>query len=202
MPLTLSPLAIVEDPGLRGTAQTGEGRLVEDVLQCLVASPHSTVIADPFAGVVGGRYEAGVGGKLVGALEGREISRPHQELGSEGYSHSGQASEDSRLLSGEKTLLELLIESLEALLEGEHLSGELGDDAGAYVLCGQDDALSLGRTEGLSGEGIGAFDAAVSEIGGDPLAASTADLSRHLVMRDEGESATVVKVQSPLQSGK
>src|SRR5919112_3486683 len=32
VPLALRPLAIVESPGLRGTAQAGKGRLVEDPL--------------------------------------------------------------------------------------------------------------------------------------------------------------------------
>jgi hypothetical protein len=35
----------------------------------------------------------------------------------------------------EKTLPNLLVDALEALLEAEHLCGELRDDAGGYLLC-------------------------------------------------------------------
>src|SRR5215216_1969101 len=193
------PLAIVEGPGLRRSAQAGECRLVEDVLQCLVPSPHSSIVAGPFAGVVGGGNETRVGGEMVGALEGREVSGRDQELGSEGYSHPWQASEDVSLLSGEKTLPQLLVEGLDALLESERLTSEFGDDAGGELLGRQGDALGFGRGEGLLGESVGSLDAAVSEEGAEALTSRPSDLGRSLVVRDKGKSTPTVEVQSPLQ---
>jgi hypothetical protein len=45
VPLTLSPLAVVEGPGLRGAPQAGEGRVVEDPLEDLIAPTHPTVVS-------------------------------------------------------------------------------------------------------------------------------------------------------------
>ena len=49
--LALSPLAIMEDPGLRGAAEAGKGRLVEDALKGLVATSHPTGVTHSLAGV-------------------------------------------------------------------------------------------------------------------------------------------------------
>jgi hypothetical protein len=46
--------------------------------------------------------------------------------------------------SGRKTLSDLLIDALDALLEGEHLRGKLCNYARGYVLCGQANALGSG----------------------------------------------------------
>ena len=83
------------------------------------------MVTDPLARVVGGRDEPGVGGEPVGAREGAQITYSHQELGSEDQSHARKTKEDGRLRAGEKTLPELLIEGVDAILEGEHLFGEL-----------------------------------------------------------------------------
>ncbi len=86
---------------------------------------------------------------MVSALKGTEVSYGDQELGSEDRTHPRQASEDPGLGTGEKTLCELLVEDLEALFEGEHLFGKLGDDRCGDFFGGQDDALRVGRTKGL-----------------------------------------------------
>jgi hypothetical protein len=199
MLLTLSPLTVIEGSGLGRTAQASKCRLVEDILQSLVAATHPFIVAGLFPGVVGSRYQSCVSGKFVGAVEGREVSRCHQELGTEQWSHPWQASEDLSLLSGEKTLLELPVESTDALLEGEYLAGEFGDDAGGDLLGGQGNRLGFSRGEGLLCESVGAFDAAVSEEGGDSLTARPADLGRSLVATDQRQSASVGKVQRPFE---
>jgi hypothetical protein len=139
---------------------------------------------------------------LVGALKSREVSHGHQKLGSEDRTHTGQASEDPSLGKGEKTPGKLLIEGLEALFEGEHLFGEFGDDCGGDFFGGQDDALGVGRSEGLLGEGVGSLDGAVSEIVGEALAAHTADGGGGLVVSYQGEGSPVVQVQRSLQGRK
>ena len=136
VPLALSPLAIVEGSGLRSASQAREGRLVEHSLEDLVAATHPFVVADPFAGVVGRRYQSGVGGEPVCTLEGREISYSDQKLCSEKRTHPWQASQDLRFRAGEKTLLELLVDALDALFESKRLLGEFCNDARGYVLCG------------------------------------------------------------------
>ena len=166
MSLPLSSFSIIEGSGLRTTAETGEGRLVEDVLQSFVASAHPFVVAALFAGFMGGGDQSSIGGELVCALESGEVSGTDQELGSEGYSYSGKASEDSRLLSGEKTLTDLPIEGLDGLLEGEHLCGDLSDDTGSELLGGrQGDALGFSRLYRLPGEDVCSFDGAVFQEG-------------------------------------
>lgn len=57
----------------------------------------------------------------------------------------GQASENPSLGRGEKTLSNLLIDALDALLEAEDIFGEFCNYARGYLLCGKGDTLSLGR---------------------------------------------------------
>ena len=152
VPLALTSLAVVEGPGVRRAAQAGKRRVVEDPFEDLVPPAHPAVVAHPLAGVTGGRDETRVGGELVGALEGREVSHTHQELGPEDRTHARQAREDPSLGTGEKTPRNLLVEGSEAFLEGEDLFGELGADRGGDLLGGQADALGSGRGEGLMGD--------------------------------------------------
>jgi hypothetical protein len=77
------------------------------------------------------------------------IAHGHQELSSEDQPHAWQASENPSLRTGEKTLPNLLVDALDALLEGEDLCSELRDDARGYLLCGQGDALGSGRGKRL-----------------------------------------------------
>jgi hypothetical protein len=203
VPLALGPLALVEGPGLRGATQAGEGRVVEeDPLEDLIAPAHPTVVSYSLAGVAGGRDEPGVSGELVGALKSREVSCGDQELSSEDRTHPRQASEDPSLGTGEKTPCKLLIEGLDALLVGENLSSKLGDDCGGDFFGGQDDALRVGRGEGLLREALSSFDAAVAEEGDEALATYTADGGGGLVVSYQGEGAPVVQVQRPLQGRK
>jgi hypothetical protein len=137
--------------------------LVKDPFEKLVASSHPAVVADPLARVVGGRDEPGVGGEPVGAREGAQITHSHQELlGPEDQSHARKTNEDGCLRAGEKTLPELLVEGVDAILEGEHLFGEFGDDASGYLLGRQGNALGSGCGEGLAGDAVGSLDTAVS----------------------------------------
>ena len=115
VPLALSSLAVVEGPGLRGATQAGKGRLVEDPLEDFIAPAHPAALADSLAGVSGGWHKTGVSGELIGTLENGEVSYSHQELGPEDRTHPRQASEDPSLGTGEKTLLKLLIQGLDAL---------------------------------------------------------------------------------------
>jgi hypothetical protein len=141
VPLALGPLAVVEGPGLRGATQAGEGRVVEDPLEDLIASTHPTVVTGALAGVVCSRHQPGVGSELVGALKSGKVSHGHQELGSEDRTHTRQTSEDPSLGTGEKTLLELLVDALDALLKGEDLCSELCNDTRGYLLCRWGDTL-------------------------------------------------------------
>jgi hypothetical protein len=83
VPLALSPLAIVESPGLRGTAQAGKGRLVEDSLEDLVTTTHPFVVTHPLARVTGCRDQTRVSSEPVGTLEGADVAHGHQKLGPE-----------------------------------------------------------------------------------------------------------------------
>ncbi|MGF1471424.1 MAG: hypothetical protein ACFB50_06740 [Rubrobacteraceae bacterium] len=99
------------------------------------------------------------------------------------------SSKDLRLLMDETTLRKLLVEDGDALLEEEDLCSQLGDDAGGDLLGGHGNTLGVGCSENLTSERIRSLDAAVFEEGGDSLATRPPDLSRSLVVRDEGESA-------------
>jgi hypothetical protein len=137
VPFAFGPLAIVEGPGLRGAAQTGKCRLVEDPLWGLVPSSHSAVVTHPLARITGGGHQSSVGGEPVGTLEGAEVSHTDQELlGPEDRPHVRQANENPSLRTGEKTPPNLLVESGDALLEAEDVLSELDDDARGYLLCG------------------------------------------------------------------
>jgi len=202
VPLAFSPFAIVEGPGLGRTSQAGKGGLVKGSFEEFVPTTHPVIVAGTFAGVVGCWDQSSIGGELIGALEGTEISNRDQKFSPEDHTHPWQASDDRRLLSGEKTLSQLLVESPNALFESEHFPGELGNDGGGDVLGGQADALGVGGVEGFLSETVGPLDATVSEVRGDPFMARTADLFRSLVVDEEGEGTTPVEVQCSLQSWK
>src|SRR5215216_3694203 len=126
--LALGSLAVVESSGLWGAAQAGKRRLVEDPLEKLVSSAHPVVVSLPLAGVVGCGDQSSIGGEPVGTLEGREVSCADQKLCPEDRTHTRQASEDRGLRTGEKTLPNLLVDALDAILEAEDLFGELAND--------------------------------------------------------------------------
>jgi hypothetical protein len=85
-----------------------------------------------------------------------------RKQGPENRSHARQATENLSLGTGEKTLPNLLIDTL---LEGEDFSCELCNDARGYdVLCGQGDALGSGCAMCLVRYVCGPFDATVSEV--------------------------------------
>jgi hypothetical protein len=203
VPLALSSLAVIERFGLRRTTKAGERRLVEDSFENLVSSSHPSVITDPFTRIISSGYQPGVGGELVGAREDTQIACCHQELGSEDRTHTGQASEDPGLGTGEKTTPELLVEGREALLESEHLFGELGDYHNGDVFCWQSNALGSGRCQSLLGESIGPFDApGVFEVITQALVPRPADGDGGLVVSNQREGALGVQVQRTLQRGK
>jgi hypothetical protein len=177
VPLALPSLAVVEGSGVGRVAQAGERREEEDPLEYLVAAAHPAVVANPLAGVAGRRDEPCVGSELVGALEDREVSSyGRQELGPEERTDAGQASEDPGLGAVEKTTRYLLVQSEEALFEGEDLPGDLGDDAAGDLLGWQLDALGLRRSEDPLRQLVGSLDAAPFEVGGEALMPRPADL--------------------------
>jgi hypothetical protein len=59
-----------------------------------------------------------------------------RKQGPEDRSHAWQASENPSLGTGEKTLPNLLIDALDALLEAEDIFGEFSNDTRGYILCG------------------------------------------------------------------
>jgi hypothetical protein len=138
---------------------------------------------------------------LVGAIEDREIAHGHQELSPKERPDAGQASEDLGLGALEKTGCYLLVQSGEALLEGEDLVGDFRDDAGGDLLGRQLDVLGPGGGEGLFGEGVGPIDATLLEVGGYPLMPRPADLRWALVTGEEEQGTFGVEVQGTLESG-
>jgi hypothetical protein len=176
--------------------------LVESSFEDFIATPHPTVIAGAFAGVMSGGNQPGVGSELVGALKGREIPHTDQKLGSKDQTHARQASDYLSLGAGEKTFSQFFVERLDALFESEYLFSQLGDNGGGDIFGRQADALGVGRGEGFLSETIGPFDPTVSEIGSDPFATGTTDSCWSLVVGKQGERATPVEVQCPLQSRK
>ena len=182
VPLTLSPLAVVKRPGLRRSTEASEGRLVEYALEDLVPSSHPSVVTDPLTGVISGGHQPSVGGEMVSTLEGRKVFYSDQKLRSKKRSHTRQTSEDWCLRAGEKTLSELLVDALDAIFEGENLSGKLCNDARSEVLCGKSNALGSGCGKCLVRYDIESFDAAVSEIGSNTLLARSSKPCRGLVV--------------------
>jgi hypothetical protein len=73
----------------------------------------------------------------------------------------GMATENPSLGTGEKTLPDLLIDALDAPLEGEHLRSELRNDARGYLLCRQSNAVGAGCAKCFARYFIGPFDGAV-----------------------------------------
>src|SRR5215207_2075 len=197
--LAFPPLAVVEGSRLGRAAETSESGLVEDPFEQFVPAAHPFVVANPFAGVVGRRHQPGVGCEPVRVLEGGKVSCGHQELRPEDRTHPRQAIEDRRLRTGEKTLLKLLVDAIDPVLESEHLFGQLGDYGGGDAFCGQGDTLGLGRGEGLARDAVGTLDTAVSEVGGETLAAHPTDLRRSLVVGDKRQRSLPIEVQRPLQ---
>jgi hypothetical protein len=120
------------------------------------------VVTDPLTGATRRRDKTGVGGEPVGTLEGADVAHTYQDTRPEDRTHSWQASENPSLRRGEKTLVKLLLEGADTLLEAENIFGELGDDCGGYLLCRQSNALGSGRGKCLVCYVIGSFDAAVS----------------------------------------
>lgn len=184
VPLTLRPLAVVERPGLRRSTEAGEGRLVEYALEDLVPSSHPSVVTDPLTGVISGGHQPSVGSESISTLEGRKVSYSDQKLRSKKRSHTRQTSEDWCLRAGEKTLSELLVDALDAVFEGENLSGKLCNDARSEVLCGKSNALGSGCSKCLVRYAIEPFDAAVSEIGSNTLLARSSKPCRGLVVSE------------------
>jgi hypothetical protein len=92
---------------------------------------HPTTVTHPLAGVTGRRDETRIGGEPVGTLESTDVTHGYQELGPEDRPHAWQASENPSLGTGEKTLSDLLIDALDALLEAEDIFGQFCNDAGS-----------------------------------------------------------------------
>src|ERR671912_1785040 len=103
------------------------------------------MVTHPLAGVMGRRNQTCVGSEPLSTLEGTDVAHGHQKLGPEDRSHAWQASENPSLGTGEKTLPNLLVDALDALLEAEDIFGEFCNYARGYLLCGKGDTLSLGR---------------------------------------------------------
>jgi hypothetical protein len=61
---------------------------------------------------------------MIGTLEGADVAHTDQKLGPEDRSHARKAIENPSLGAGEKTLADLLIDALDALLEGEYPRGK------------------------------------------------------------------------------
>src|SRR5215211_4249524 len=194
VPLALSPLTVVESPGLRDATQAGERRLVEDPLENPVAAAPLAVVSNPLTGVAGGRHQARVGGEPVGAREGADVAHGHQKLRSEDRPHAWEAGEDPSLGTGVEAPLQFPLEGVEASLEGEHLCGELGDDGSGYVLGGQRGTLALRGCHDLLGEGVRLSDAALLEVSGDPFAPRPADGVGAMVTGDQFERPSAVEV--------
>jgi Transposase len=202
VPLALSPLAVVEGSGLRRATQAGKRRLVEDPLEDLVATTHPAVVANPLAGVFGDWHKTGVGGELIGARGSGKVSCGDQELGPEDRTHAGQASENPGLGTGEKTLLKLPVERLNALLESERFVSKLGDDPDGDAFSWQRDALGSCGLKSLPSDALSSFDAALFEEAGETREAHSADGGRCLVVANQSEGTPVVEVQRPPKSRK
>jgi hypothetical protein len=160
------------------------------------------VVTNPLAGVTGRRDKTCVGGKPVGTLESGDVAHSDQELGPEDRPHARQANENPSLGTGEKTLSELLIDALDALFEGEHLCGELRDDAGGHLLCGQANALGSGRAKCLMRYVGRPFDAAGPQVSSDALVARSSKVRGSLVVSEEDKGTFAVQIQRSLQCRK
>jgi hypothetical protein len=75
-----------------------------------------------------------------------------------------------------------LLYELDAVLEGQDLCGEFGNNAGSGRLARQGDVLRLGGGESLASDAVESFDTAFPEVSGDSLLSCSPELRRALVV--------------------
>src|SRR5262245_29546100 len=81
---------------------------------------------------------------MTGAGECAQVAGANQKRGTEVGAETGHGLNDRSLRVLGERLLDLGVNGLQTLVEGENAAGELGDDAGREVLAGKHDRLGLG----------------------------------------------------------
>jgi hypothetical protein len=113
MTLPLGPFALVEGSAAGVAARSHEGRVVEHVLQPLVAATRTRARADILAGVMRDWSQAGVGREMSGIGEPAKLAELDQQLSSQTHAEARQREDDLRLGMREESPRELGIKTRE-----------------------------------------------------------------------------------------
>ena len=100
-------------------------------------APGLVQVAHSSAGVVGDWDEAGGRGEVTGAGKRCQVTGGDQQCGTEDGTESGHGLDDFGLRMRGEHRGDLGVEVGEALIKGQGVGGELGDDRGGDVLAGQ-----------------------------------------------------------------
>jgi len=100
-------------------------------------------VAGSAAGIVGNRDQPGSCGEVAGTGEGAQVAGTDQQCGAEERPEAGHGLDDRGLRMLLEGLLDLLVETLQAFIEGEDAGCELGNDGGGEVLAGEHGRLPL-----------------------------------------------------------
>ena len=100
-------------------------------------------VAGSASGIVGNGDQPGSCGEVASAGEGAQVSGTDQQYGAEERPEAGHGLDDRGLRMLVESLLDLLVEGLQAFIEGEDAGCELGNDGGGEVLAGEHGRLPL-----------------------------------------------------------
>jgi hypothetical protein len=122
----LGTLAVVEGAAV-GSSERGEGCLIEDALEGLVATGCAAQEAG-LAGLAQHRGEACGGGQRVGAVEAVDAADQRDEFGGERGPHPRHRQDEGRIRVVGEPLPDRVIGGLEPVAGGQRLAGDIGDD--------------------------------------------------------------------------
>ena len=114
-------------------------------------------VAGSSAGIVGNWDQPGSCGEVAGTGEGAQVAGGDQQCGAKERPEAGHGLDDRGLRMLLEGLLDLLVEGLQAFIEGEDAGRELGKNGGGEVVAGEHDRLRFGGSSRLdvSGQGGG-----------------------------------------------
>jgi hypothetical protein len=139
---------------------------------------------------------------VTGVRVGRQVAGGDDELSPEDRSHAWQGIDDL-CLGGCGGVTYLLVDTLQAIVQGQDLSSEVGNDLGSDVLARQRGVLGFGGLQRGGGDGIGSANAAVGKPGRQPGPTAAADGGRSLVAGQQHQSTFVcmarLSCRSPLR---
>jgi hypothetical protein len=100
---------------------------------------------------------------MTGAGKRAQVTGADEQRCAEERAEAGHRLDDRRLPVLLEAVHDLEIEALEALVEGEDVGRQLGDDAGGHGVAGQHGRLRLGCGDGASGDAGGVTHVSASQ---------------------------------------